>query len=207
MKRIMMAVALLALPCMAQGQTPEERLEAAKARVSAAGIPVALLETKIAEGHARGMPLERLALAAERRAAALEQAQAALSQRGEPATEQELDVAADAVSLGVSEAVLSTLSDAAGRERRGAAVAALTQLVAMGEVPPAALDRVTAALARGDDALSQLSEEAAAARTRRGPPAGMGRPGAEGTAGPPAGIPAAGQTSPRRPPIGRPIGS
>lgn len=205
MKRMIVSLVLLSLPYAAQGQTPEDRLEAAAARVSAAGIPVALLEAKIAAGHARGLPLEQIALAAERRAAALEQAQAALSHDGDQATAQELDVAADAVSLGVSEAVLLKLSETAGQERRGAAIAALTQLVGMGHVPPEALDRVIAALARGGDALSRLPEQAADARARRGPPAGMGRP-ATGTAGPPAGIPAAGQSAPRKPPVGRPIG-
>jgi hypothetical protein len=41
MKRMITALALLSLPLAARGQTPEDRLEAATARVSAAGIPVA----------------------------------------------------------------------------------------------------------------------------------------------------------------------
>ena len=214
MKRIMMALALLALPSMMQAQapagspTPEERIEAAKARASAAGIPLSLIEAKIADGRARGVSMERLASAVEKRSAALEQAHAALSRSGRPVTDQELDVSADAMSLGVSEAVLLKLSEAAGADRRGVAIAALTQLVAAGRVPAEALDRVTEALARGGDALSNLPEEAAQARERRGPPAGLGRPGAgPRTAGPPAGIPAPGQTAgSRKPPIGRPIG-
>lgn len=214
MKRIMMAVALLALPSMMQAQaptenpTPEQRIEAAKARASAAGIPLSLIEAKIADGRARGVSMERLAAAVEKRSAALEQAHAALSRTGQAPTEQELDVSADAMSLGVSEAVLLELSETAGSDRRGAAIAALTQLVAAGHVSQEALDRVRDALARGGDALSKLPEEAAAARERRGPPAGIGRPGAgPGTAGPPAGIPAPGQAAgSRKPPIGRPIG-
>jgi hypothetical protein len=208
MRRIIMALAVLALPSAALAQTPEQRIESAMARASAAGIPVSLLETKVADGKAKGVPMDRIAAAVERRATALEQARAAFTRAGQSPSEQELDVSADALGVGVSEAVLLRLSETSGGERRAAAIAALTQLVAMGEVPQQALDQVMAALARGGDALSRLPEEAAAARERRGPPAGVGRAGARpANAGPPAGVPAPGQApAQRRPPLGIPIG-
>jgi hypothetical protein len=210
MSRMMMALVALALPSMALAQTPEERIESAKARAASAGIPVSLLEMKVADGKAKGVPMDRIAAAVEKRGASLERSQTALSHGSMRPTEQELDVAADAMDLGVSAAVLQALSETtAGTDRRGAAIAALTQLVAMEVLPAEALDRVTAAFDRGGDALSKLSDEGATARERRGPPAGVGSAGARPTtAGPPAGIPAPGQAPAQsRPPLGRPIGS
>jgi hypothetical protein len=203
MSRIMSGVLVLVLaqPSLALAQTPEQRIESAKARAAAGGIPVTLLETRVADGRAKGVPLDRIAAAMERRVVVLERSQAALSHGGMRPTEQELDVTADAMDLGVSAAVLQRLSETAGSERRGAAIAALTQLVAMDHVPAEALERVTKALARGGDALSKLPEEAAAARERRGPPVGAARAGGRpSTAGPPAGLPA--PASARRPPRG-----
>jgi hypothetical protein len=208
MRRIMMALVVLALPSLALAQTPEQRIENAMTRASTAGIPLSLLETKIADGKAKGVSMDRIAAAVEKRTTALQRAQTALSSGGVDPTEQELDMAADAMDLGVSAAVLQALSETSGGERRAAAIAALTQLVAMDVVPAEALERVSAALARGGDALANLPTEAAAARERRGPPTGIGNASARpAKAGPPAGIPAPGQApAQRRPPLGRPIG-
>lgn len=190
MNRFMTAALVLALPSLAQAQTPEQRIESAKARAASAGIPVTLLEARVTDGRAKGVAPDRIAAAVEKRGLLLERTQAVLSQRGTRPTDQELDVAADAMALGVSAAVLQRLSETAGAERRGAAIAALTQLVAMDHVPAEALDRVTAALARGGNALSKLPEEAAAARQRRGPPTAARAGGHPNATGPPAGMPA-----------------
>jgi hypothetical protein len=185
----------------AQVQPPQDRINTALARARQVGIPVALLESKIAEGKAKGVSMERIALAVERRQAALEKASQAL--RGQPNAASSLSVGADAVESGVSEAVLKAVADNAPRERRNVAIATLTELVRQGDVPEAALARVRDALARGPDALANLPAQAAAARRGDAGAAGQrggGRPGAE--PGPPAGVPAPG----RPPQAGKPGG-
>jgi hypothetical protein len=176
----------------AQVQPPQDRINTALARARQVGIPVALLESKIAEGKAKGVSLERIAAAVERREAALEKSHQAL--RGQPDAGGSLAVGADAIESGVSEAVLKAVADNAPRDRRNVAIAALTELVEQGHVPEAALERVREALKRGPDALANLPAEAAAARTggsasQRGA-AASGRAGTE--TGPPAGVPAPG---------------
>jgi hypothetical protein len=186
----------------AQGQSPQDRIDTALARAQQGGIPVALLESKIAEGHAKGVPLERIAAAVERRAAALEQATQAVK-GNEPVSPVELGVAADAIESGVSAVVLQAVRDAAPRERRAVAIAVLTHLVTAGHVPENALERVREALARGPEALLNLPAEAGSGRG--GPPAGLpgggrGRPDGGVTAGPPAGVPVpGGETQGARP--------
>src|SRR5690606_4220191 len=59
-------------------QTPEARIEAALASAAEAGIPMALIESKIAEGKAKGVAMERLAAAVEARLAGLQRAANAL---------------------------------------------------------------------------------------------------------------------------------
>ena len=146
----------------AQAQPPQERINAALARAQQAGIPVALLESKIAEGKAKGVSLERIAVAIERRQGALERASQAL--RGGADAASTLAVGADAIEAGVSEAVLRAVGEDAPRDRRSVAIAALTELVHRGNTPEAALVRVRDALRRGPDALSNLPAEAAAGR-------------------------------------------
>ena len=209
------AALLLTIPATALAQTPQERLDAARQRAAAAGLPASLIEVKIAEGMAKGIPMERLAAAVDRREAALERAYAALSGSGGVDAAQ-LSVGADAIGAGVSEAVLTRLSAISQGSRRAVAIAALTQLVVAGQLPQRALDQVTAALARGGDALANLPAQAAEAAARRGPPEGIGRPespGASGSVGqpqvpvgPPAGVPGPGQKPGNRRPGGRPGG-
>jgi hypothetical protein len=198
---VAVAVVAMALPgaarVNAQAQPPQERINAALARAQQAGIPVALLESKIAEGKAKGVSLERIAVAIERRQGALERASQAL--RGEVDAASTLAVGADAIEAGVSEAVLRAVGEDAPRDRRSVAIAALTELVHRGNTPEAALVRVREALRRGPDALSNLPAEAAAGRRSGGPPDGQksgnafGRAGAE--PGPPAAVPAPGKPS------------
>lgn len=85
---------------VAAAQTPQARIDAALARATEAGIPVALLQSKVAEGRAKGVSLERIAAAVERRGAALEHARDVL--RGPREVDQAgLSVAADAVEAGI----------------------------------------------------------------------------------------------------------
>jgi hypothetical protein len=189
----------------AQVQPPQERINTALARARQVGIPVALLESKIAEGKAKGVSLDRIAAAIERRQATLERASDAL--RGQADAPSSLAVGADAIESGVSEAVLRAVAENAPRDRRNVAIAVLTELVAQGHAPEAALGRVRDALRRGPEALSNLPAEAATGRRGGGPPDGQ-RPGnaggrAGGEPGPPAGVPAPGKP----PQAGRPGGA
>lgn len=203
------ALLVVLLPSGAWAQTPEERIEAARQRALTAGIPLALLESKIAEGRAKGVPVERIAAAVEAREAALRQARQAMRVRGD-VTDAQLGLGADAVQAGVSSAVLAAITERAPGEHRAVAIAALSQLVLIGQVPEEALARVTAALGRGPEALLNLPAQAQQAAQRRGPPGDV--PGAsrrnQPTRGPPAGVPAPGQRGqsgkpPKGPPPGR----
>jgi len=182
----------------AQVQPPQDRIDTALARARQVGIPEALLTSKVAEGRAKGVSLERIAAAVERREAALERASQALSGR-EDVGAADLAVAADAVEAGVSDAVLETVAASAPLERRAVAIAALTELVELGHVPEDALARVQEALARGPEALLNLPAEAGRGAGGPGLPSpAAGRGGSRG--GPPASVPApGGAAQPRRP--------
>jgi hypothetical protein len=208
--RILVGAMVLALaPAALAAQTPEQQIEAALGRAQQAGIPVSLLESRIAEGKAKGVSSERIAAAVAARLAGLERARTALQGRG-TVTEAELGLAGDAVQAGVSEAVLGELATLVQGERRGAAIAALTELVATGHVPEHALARVMEALQRGPEALANLPEQAQA---RRGPPANIptaGGPLGVPVGGPPAAVPAPGQgtqSGTPKPPVGGRPGS
>lgn len=197
--RIVIGAAVLVLmawrtgPVLAQVQPPQDRINTAIARARQVGIPVGLLESKIAEGKAKGVPMDRIAIAVERRAMALERASQAM--KGQQAVgEADLAVAADALESGVSEAVLRAAAESAPRERQAVAIVALTQLVQLGHVPEAALDRVRDALKRGPEALLNLPAEAGrgGAPGMQPPQAAGGRGGAN--VGPPAGVPAPGDS-------------
>src|SRR4030095_16233490 len=102
--RIGLGVMILALAGVglanAQVQPPQDRINTGLARARQVGIPVALVESKIAEGKAKGVSLEPVPDAAERGLAALEKASQAL--RGQPDATSSLSVGADAVEAGVS---------------------------------------------------------------------------------------------------------
>jgi hypothetical protein len=196
---IILVTTLLAGGGLASAQTPEDRIAAALATAGEMRIPVELLQDIVVEGQAKGAALDRIADAVARRLAALERASEALGgQSGVGAAD--LAAVADAHESGISDTVLEAVFDNAPRERRAVAIAALTQLVADGHVPAEALDRVIAALARGNDALLSLPGQAAGSGA--GAPAGI-------PAGPPAGVPAPGGVPqgghPAGPPAGAPI--
>jgi hypothetical protein len=212
-KRIVVTLALIALlPAALEAQTAEERIEAAKIRAQSAGIPVALLDSKVEEGKAKGVPMDRIAVAVEHRGSALEQAHAAMAHGGQELSDADLAAGADALGAGISAAVLETISETAPQDRRAVAITALTELVQLEVAPEEALERVIEALERGPEALASLPGQAAEARDRRGPPAGIGPAGGI-PAGPPAAVPAPGQqpgaanpTGAGRPGGGRPGG-
>lgn len=196
------ALALIAMPLAAQ-QGPEARIEAALDRARTGGLPVEVLESKVAEGLAKNVAMDRIAIAIERRAQAMERAHAALSHaaRGEQPPVQDVAVGTDAIEAGVSEVVLGKVWETAGAEHRTVAIAALSYLVAEGHVPEAALARVEEALARGGDALANLPGMAGANR-----PDGAGPPAGVPAGGPPAGVGRPGGPPGKPPTTGRPGG-
>jgi hypothetical protein len=191
--RLLIAILLL-LPAAASAQTPQADVQRTLQRARQAGIPVELLESKVTEGLAKGVPMDRIAGAIERRLVILQRVRTDIDPNHQFSSE-ELGVAGDALATGVKEEVLKTISDNAPRERRAAAIAALSELVRLGHPSEEALRRVTQALNRGPEALMNLPGQAAAASARRGPPGGP--PGADaasqGRGGPPAGVPGRGK--------------
>ncbi|MGH7513049.1 MAG: hypothetical protein ACREOQ_09015 [Gemmatimonadales bacterium] len=165
-----LAAALLVAPAalIAQDSTaskpsgPQARIDAALTAAASAGVPTSLLERKVAEGEAKGVPMDRIAAAVEQRLQALTQAHDALVKAGlQSTTEGELSVAADAVQGGVSQSALVAISQRAPDQSRAVAIAVLTDLVALGHASDQALARVEGALTRGPEALANLSAEAA----------------------------------------------
>ncbi len=195
---ILLAILLLAAPAGAQETDPV--FADALMRASEAGIPVSLLESKIAEGRAKGVPLDRIQEAVARRTDALIKASAALQAAGiESPDAADMSVGADALQGGVSETVLTTIAATSPAERRTVAIAALGHLVAAGIVPDRALQQVEEALQKGPEALANLPVQAGA--VAGSVPAAVGQPGAAGgVGGIPEGVPAAGRpTDPGRP--------
>jgi hypothetical protein len=196
-------VVLLGGVLAAAAQTPQARIDAALARATDAGIPVALLQSKIAEGRAKGVSLDRIAAAVERRGVALEHARDVL--RGPREVDQAgLGIAADAVEAGIGDAALAAVAESAPRDRRAVAIAVLTELVSRGRSQETALNQVRDALKKGPEALANLPAQAGAAPGSRGGGA-ANRPeeagaNGRGNAAPPAAVPApGGETQPARP--------
>lgn len=209
-RTIFAALALLAAaPLSLHAQLPEsasERIEAARARAAQANIPVELIESKIAEGRAKGVAEARIAFAVERRAAALTRAQGALAHRGRNPSGDELDAGADAMEAGVDANALRSAIEGAPDGKGAVAIAVLGALVGQGIPVENALGMVKQATSGGGDALANLPAQAAAARERRGPPAGIGRAGGGQGGGRPSGVGAAPGGVPSGPPAGVPAG-
>ena len=167
-----LAALLVAAPAAlaAQDSTATSGSASADARVTAtldhamsAGIPVSLLQRKVDEGKAKGVPMDRIAIAVENRLTALTRARDAMLSAGiTHTTEGQLSVTADAVQAGVSQAALVAVGRSAPEERRTVAIAVLTQLVASGQLPDQAVAHVQAAIARGPEALANLGATAGA---------------------------------------------
>ncbi|HET7229572.1 MAG TPA: hypothetical protein VFJ16_06185 [Longimicrobium sp.] len=216
MKRVVLTAVLLLSPlswAAAQGD-PAQRIEAARQRAAHAGIPVELLNNKVAEGRAKNVPMDRIAAAVERRLASLERARAAMTGGGARValTAPDLNVGADALEAGVEPAVLGRLAQTASPNLRAVAIATLSELVSQGLSSQQALARVTAALANGAEALRQLPGEAQSGgangngnagnrgngAARRGPPDVRGptnaaaHGGRAGAGGPPSTVPGPG---------------
>lgn len=187
---ILLLLAVL-LPSTSAAQSAQERIQNALDQADEAGIPTSLLQSKIDEGRAKGIPMERIADAVQRRLDGLDRARQALADVPD-VTPGDLDVSADALQSGVSEAVLTELAESAPADRRAAAIAALGYLVDANMAPQRALDQVQDALARGPQALQNLPAQA------RGP--GAGAPGG----GPPDGAPGGGPPTEVGPPDGVP---
>jgi hypothetical protein len=173
----------------------EARVHATLQTALAAGIPVDLLERKVAEGKAKGVPMDRIAQAVDTRLQALTKARDAMASGGiEQPTEGDLSVAADAVQGGVSATALATISATAPQDRRAVAIAVLTDLVALGHASESALTQVQTALAHGPEALANLRGEAAGAAANAagaanaGGIANAGGVGAQVSAGARAGV-------------------
>ena len=217
MNRVFLAALLLSLLAPARGVAqpgPEQRIEAVRRRATELAVPVALLDGKIAEGRAKGVPMDRIAVVLERRLEVLVRARAAMS--AQPVSAADLSVGADALESGVTPEVLSTLAAQAPAPQRAMAIAVLGQLVRSGEASDRALARVTAALRQGPDALRELPGQAGAARSRAPVPPGRANaePGERGNSGaargqgngPPSSIPAPGEGRGRGKERGNPNG-
>lgn len=183
---ILAAALMVAHAGALQAQDPAQRVAAALQLASETGVPVALLESKIAEGQAKGIPMARIALAVEQRLAALQQAQALMVVPDDPeaaVSDGDLSLGADALLAGVEGAAVAQVARNAPRERLGVAMAVLTELVQLGVGSETALDRVMGALQAGPEALIGLPTQA------RGQGRALGR---DGQRGPPAGLPTPG---------------
>lgn len=153
----------------AQATAPQARIDAAMNAAARAQIPTSLLESKVREGRAKGVPMERVATAVEARLQALVRAKDALNRaEASVVSEGELLVAAEALRAGVSEQALIRITREAPGERRAVATAVLTDLVRLGYENGDAFARVNAALSGGPESLVNLRAEAAASLRARG---------------------------------------
>lgn len=153
----------------AQAATPQARIDAAMQAAASAQIPTALLESKVREGAAKRVPQERVAAAVEARLNALIRARDALRSADISSyTDGELLVASEALSAGVSESALVSVTRSVPSERRAVATAVLTDLVRLGYDSGEASARLDAALSSGPEALVNLRAEAAASLRARG---------------------------------------
>lgn len=159
----------------AEAQTTDARIEAVLSTATEAGIPVSLLESKIAEGNAKGVAADRIASAVEARLGGLLQASEALDQAGlEAASAAELAVAADALGVGVDASTVAEMALSAPETRRAVAIAVLADLVQLGMGAEPAMDKVNAALSEGSQALANLHAETAASLRASGAGPGAG---------------------------------
>lgn len=155
-------------------ETAEGRIDSALLMAFEAGIPAHVLESKVEEGTAKGVPADRIAAAVEARLDALLRARTLMEERsGEAGGEARGDVAllvatADALQANVDAEALARVWGASSGESRLLATATATQLVRLGHSSADAAMRVTGALQSGGSALTDLSASATAALQGRG---------------------------------------
>lgn len=188
MRYLVMILGLALLPAAASAQEGDAgaRIDAAMRAAARAEIPLSLLESKVDEGHAKGIAEARIASAVEARLNALVRAHQALERGGARAIGAgELSIAADALQAGVSENAMVDVMTRTPTPRRVVATAVLTQLVELGVASDVALARVHAAIAQGGEALVNLPSQASdrarvrgqgGVRVNVGPPADVGPP-------------------------------
>jgi hypothetical protein len=144
-----------------QAQLPQARIDAAVSAAAKAGIPAQLVDSKIAEGEAKRVPMERIAAAVEARVTSLIHAKETLQHaRVDVHSAGDLAVTADALDAGVSQSALIQISRDAPSERRAVAIAVLADLVRLGNASDRAFTRVEAALSTSA-ALANLHAEVA----------------------------------------------
>src|SRR5262249_8167243 len=83
----------------------QERIDAAMTRSQQVGIPLSLLESKIAEGRAKGVAMDRIAMAVESRLRNLEQAKIVMARAVKEVDAAQISVGAHAIGAGVDECV------------------------------------------------------------------------------------------------------
>lgn len=131
----------------AQAQTPQARIDAALQAAARANIPASLIESKVAEGQAKGVAAERIATAVEARLSMLVRASQTLQRANvNAANEGQLAVTADALQAGVSQSALIEITRTAPAERRVVATAIVADLVRLGQSSDAAVARVSGAV-------------------------------------------------------------
>src|SRR5690606_3804779 len=104
---------ILLIPTALLAQTPESRIESARGRIAELGYPATLLDERIAEGRAKGVPMERIAAAVERRAVALHTAGTALRPFIDRPSAAELSAGADAIEAGIPPGILGRIASGA----------------------------------------------------------------------------------------------
>ncbi|MBV9773992.1 MAG: hypothetical protein JO040_08580 [Gemmatimonadetes bacterium] len=155
------AALLLATPgavTAQQNQDALRRIAAAELRADAVGVPVSLLKRKVDEGAAKGIGLDRVALAVEAQLDALVRAREILADAGRTGSleTQELTAVADALRAGVEPGELRTLLGTAPPSGSVLATTVLASLVGSGQSSGRALAMVQGALPRGPEALLGL---------------------------------------------------
>jgi hypothetical protein len=144
-----------------QSGSAQARIDAAMTAATRANIPTSLLESKVAEGQAKQVPLPRIATAVEARLASLQRASVLMQGAGiENRSAAELLIAGDAMQSGVRDSAVVQVYRNATPGRRVVAMAVLADLVRLGASSDVAFDRVNATLS-STSALANLQAEVA----------------------------------------------
>ncbi|MBI4545211.1 MAG: hypothetical protein HY703_08455, partial [Gemmatimonadetes bacterium] len=137
----------------------DARIEAALEQALEVGIPVTMLESKIAEGKAKGVSMTRIATAVEHRLEVLTEARAAMGGAAAEASASTMAAAAFALEKGARAEDVKDVSQTSPPEQRTIALAVLGELVAEGKSSASAAAEVRSALERNLDLAAELSSE------------------------------------------------